>query len=320
MRKHWLIALVAMAASSSSIAQTLTKMVIGNGVDPTVANLYIPKTAGFFEKNGLDVQMNLGPSGSAMVPLLLGNQINAVIGAEVAGIQNHNLDPNIVAVAETITGSGIFGLVARNIDSMEGLKGKKIGVDLTSGSGLFWLSLVKKAPLNVNDYKVVSVQMPEMIAALERGDIDAYAGFEPWISKGLAAVPNTKILKGDVGILQVHDYIYMNRGWVEQNKATAIAFVRAVVEGTNFINEHRPEAVKQVAELLKLDPALTATIMEKAKFTMRLGNDSLVHMQEIEELLKQTGKLTKPVDWSTFFYPDLLKAVAPSAVTMTAPK
>ena len=58
------------------------------------------KEGGFFEKNGLDVTVNTGPSGSAMVAFLIGDQINAAYGAEQAGVSAHMRDPNVVAVAE----------------------------------------------------------------------------------------------------------------------------------------------------------------------------------------------------------------------------
>jgi hypothetical protein len=53
---------------------------------------------------------------------------------------------------------------------------------------------------------------------------------------------------------------------------------------------------------------------------MRLDNDSVAHMREIEAQLKQTGKLAKPVDWTTLFAPDLLRGANPAAVTLDPPK
>jgi ABC-type nitrate/sulfonate/bicarbonate transport system substrate-binding protein len=52
--------------------------------------------------------------------------------------------------------------------------------------------MINKLKLNPADYTVVNVEAPEMVAALERGNIDAYAVWEPWVTRGLAAVKNTK--------------------------------------------------------------------------------------------------------------------------------
>src|ERR1700680_1084385 len=77
-----------------------TKMVIATGVDPAFSQFYVAKEAGIFAKNGLGVSINTGPSGSAMVPFLINDQINAAYGSDLAGVINHNIDPKIVAVAD----------------------------------------------------------------------------------------------------------------------------------------------------------------------------------------------------------------------------
>lgn len=314
------VVLILAATLSSAWAQPNTKMIIGTGVDPSLAQFYVAKEAGIFEHNGLDVQLNQGPSGSAMIGFLIGDQIQAALGAELAGIQAHNLDANVVAVGESVQLPHFFGLVARHVDTIEALKGKKIGVDSGSSSQNFWLALVSTLHLNPKDYTIVQVEPPEMFAALESGDIDAFAAWEPWVTRALEGISGTKNLRDNAGIIVPRDYVYMNRGWVEKNKPAAVAFMRSMVEATEYLKTHRHEAAAQIAHLLKLDPGLTETLMAKVDYSMRLDNDSLAHMREIEAQLKQSGKLTKPVDWPGFFLTDPLRATAPAAVTLDTPK
>ncbi len=97
MRK-WLAALVAAISMGALDANAqLTKMTIATGVDPAFSQFYVAKEGGLFEKNGLDVTINTGPSGSAMVPFLVNNQVQAAYGSDLAGVINHQVDPNIVA-------------------------------------------------------------------------------------------------------------------------------------------------------------------------------------------------------------------------------
>src|SRR5262245_35344665 len=96
-----LLGLAAVAGiAASAEAQSPAKMTIATGVDPAFSQFYVAKEAGLFEKNGLDVTINTGPSGSAMVPFLINNQIHAAYGSDLAGVINHNVDNNIVAVAD----------------------------------------------------------------------------------------------------------------------------------------------------------------------------------------------------------------------------
>src|SRR5256714_131206 len=308
-----LLVLAALLCAGPSWAQT--KMTIATGVDPVFSAYYVAQQEGLFKKHGLDVRINTGPSGSAMVAFLVNGQIESAFGSEIAGVANHNLDPNIVVVAQATRLVRWIAVVGRNVESLDQLKGKKVGVARGSGGEVFWLAMLDKLKLNAADYTVVNVEAPEMVAALERGNIDAYAVWEPWVTRGLAAVKNTKILKDQEGILEQGVYIYMNRGWIQKNPVAAEAFVRALIEATAIINKDRKRAAKDVSDFLKnLDPPLVEHLMTKLRFEMVLDDFTVGLFRLAESQLKQQGKLVKPLDYGTFFYPDLMRKVLPAKV------
>jgi ABC-type nitrate/sulfonate/bicarbonate transport system substrate-binding protein len=299
----------------SGPAWAQSKMTIATGVDPVFSAYYVAQEEGLFKKHGLDVRINTGPSGSAMVAFLVNGQIESAFGSEIAGVANHNLDPNVVVVAQATRLVRWLAVVGRNIDNLEGLKGKKIGLARGSGGEVFWLAMIDKLKLNPADYTVVNVEAPEMVAALERGNIDAYAVWEPWVTRGLAAVKNTKVLKDQEGILEQGVYIYMNLGWIKKNPAQAEGFMRALVEATELINKDRQRAAKDVSAFLKsLDPPMVEQLMTKLTFDMELSNPTISMLRLAESQLKQQGKLTKPVDYGVFIYPELLRKVQPAKV------
>jgi NitT/TauT family transport system substrate-binding protein len=310
---HCLLVLSVLVWSSTAWAQT--KMVIATGVDPVFSAYYVAQEEGLFKKHGLDVRINTGPSGSAMVSFLINGQVESAFGSEIAGVSNHNLDPNVVVVAQATRLVRWLAVVGRNIDTLDQLKGKKVGVARGSGGEVFWLAMLDKLKLNAADYTVVNVEAPEMVAALERGNIDAYAVWEPWVTRGLAAVKNTKVLKDQEGILEQGVYIYMNLGWIKKNPAQAEGFMRALVEATEIINKDRKRAAKDVSAFLKsLDPPMVEQLMTKLTFDMELGNSTISMFRLAESQLKQQGKLTKPLDYGAFVYPDLLRKVQPTKV------
>ena len=296
-------------------ASAQTKMTIATGVDPVFSAYYVAQQEGLFKKHGLDVRINTGPSGSAMVSFLINGQIESAFGSEIAGVSNHNLDPNVVVVAQATRLVRWIAIVGRNVDSLDQLKGKKLGVARGSGGEVFWLALIDKLKLNAADYTVVNVEAPEMVAALERGNIDAYAVWEPWVTRGLAAVKNTKVLKDQEGILEQGVYIYMNLGWIKKNPEQAEGFMKALVEATDIINKDRKRAAKDVSDFLKsLDPPLVEQLMTKLRFEVVLDDFTISLFRLAETQLKQQGKLTKPLDLNAFVYPDLLKKVLPKSV------
>jgi ABC-type nitrate/sulfonate/bicarbonate transport system substrate-binding protein len=315
LRRYVRCAVVLFLLAWAGAAWAQTKMTIATGVDPVFSAYYVAQQAGLFKKHGLDVRINTGPSGSAMVSFLINGQIESAFGSEIAGVSNHNLDPNVVVVAQATRLVRWIAIVGRNIDSLDQLKGKKLGVARGSGGEVFWLALIDKLKLNAGDYTVVNVEAPEMVAALERGNIDAYAVWEPWVTRGLAAVKNTKVLKDQEGILEQGVYVYMNLGWIKKNPEQAEGFMRALVEATDIINKDRKRAAKDVSDFLKsLDPPLVEQLMTKLRFEMVLDDFTMSLFKLAETQLKQQGKLTKPLELGAFVYPDLLRRVQPKSV------
>ena len=308
-----LLVLAALLCTGPSWAQT--KMTIATGVDPVFSAYYVAQQEGLFKKHELDVRINTGPSGSAMVAFLVNGQIESAFGSEIAGVANHNLDPNVVVVAQATRLVRWIAVVGRNVDTLDQLKGKKVGIARGSGGEVFWLAMIDKLKLSPADYTVVNVEAPEMVAALERGNIDAYAVWEPWVTRGLAAIKNTKVLRTQEGILEQGVYVYMNRGWIQKNPAPAEAFIRALVDATDLINHDRKRAAKDVSDFLKnLDPAMVEQLMAKLTFEMELSDFTVNLFRLAEAQLKAQGKLAKPLDWSGFIYPELMRKVLPAKV------
>ena len=308
-----LLVLAGLLCTGPSWAQT--KMTIATGVDPVFSAYYVAQQEGLFKKHELDVRINTGPSGSAMVAFLVNGQIESAFGSEIAGVANHNLDPNVVVVAQATRLVRWIAVVGRNVDTLDQLKGKKVGIARGSGGEVFWLAMIDKLKLNPADYTVVNVEAPEMVAALERGNIDAYVVWEPWVTRGLAAIKNTKVLRTQEGILEQGVYVYMNRGWIQKNPAPAEAFIRALVDATDLINRDRKRAAKDVSDFLKnLDPAMVEQLMAKLTFDMELSDFTVNLFRLAEAQLKAQGKLAKPLDWSGFIYPELMRKVLPAKV------
>jgi len=133
---HYLLVLSLLAWSSTAGAQT--KMLMATGVEPVFSASCVAQEEGLFKKHGLDVRINTGPSGSAMVSFLNNGQVESAFGSEIAGVSNHNLDPNVVVVAQATRLVRWLAVVGRNIDNLDQLKGKKVGVARGSGGEVFW--------------------------------------------------------------------------------------------------------------------------------------------------------------------------------------
>jgi NitT/TauT family transport system substrate-binding protein len=315
-------ALVSLGLGAALPAHAADKMVIATGVDPGFSIFYVAKHAGILEKHGIDADLRTGPAGGAMVPLLISNASNASMSASFAGINNHIKDPNVVAVAQMLRYDRWYGIVAKNdVKSLADLKTRKVGVSLGNASESFWYDALKKNGLNPDEFKsaMVNVEAPEMLAALQRGNIDAFSSWEPWLSRTVLAIPNTRVLIDDLGTTQDVGFIYMNRTWIEANRELATRFMRAMNEANEFILKEPDKTKDIVGKMLNLPRNMLDAMWPKITFTLILGKDAhAVTSRTIDQLVSQ-GKL-KPgqFDINKWFYPELLRAVKSSAVDLPA--
>jgi ABC-type nitrate/sulfonate/bicarbonate transport system substrate-binding protein len=312
-------AVTVLAAGLKSSFAADAKMILATGVDPGFTHFYVAVNAGILKKNGIDAELQTGPSGGAMVPLVVSNQANAAEAAALAGLNNHLLDGNLVAVAQTITYDHAFGIVARNdIKTVEDLKGHKIGITPGTASESLWLAVLKKYNLNPADYKnnLVTLEAPEMVAAIQRGDIDAFSSWEPWISRTVINVSGTHVLIDNYDVLRDLGFIYMNKKWIESNHDVAIAFMRGMVEADNFIHTKPTETKKLVGDLLNLSPSLMDAIMPKVSYSMKLDADTVALNNAIVDQLRAKGRIKGEFDNKSWYYPELLRAVAPDRVSL----
>lgn len=311
---------VALGLCASLPAQAADKMVIATGVDPGFSIFYVAKNAGILQKHGIDADLRTGPAGGAMIPLLISNASNASMSASFAGINNHIKDPNVVAVAQMLRYDRWYGIVAKNdVKSLADLKNRKVGVSIGNASESYWYDALKKNGLNPDEFKasMVNVEAPEMLAALQRGNIDAFSSWEPWLSRTVLAIPNTRVLIDDLGTTQDVGFIYMNRSWIEANRDLATRFMRAMNEANEFILKEPDKTKEIVGKMLNLPRNMLDAMWPKITFTLVLGKDAhLVTERTINQLVSQ-GKL-KPgqFDMNKWFYPDLLRAVRPAAVEL----
>ena len=158
--------------------------------------LFVAKGRGYFEKQGLDVQLVEVSSGAELLPLLASGQLDA--GVSSAGAALFNAIANnvplkaVVDLARNEPGAWWGGLVVRP-DLLDGgaiktpadLRAKTIAV---TGPGtstyMNTIRLLEANDLTEKDVNIVSMPFPDMISALASRNIDVAAVSEPTLTVG----------------------------------------------------------------------------------------------------------------------------------------
>jgi NitT/TauT family transport system substrate-binding protein len=117
---------------------------------------------------------------SGGIPLLLSGEADAATNAETQALLRSASSPNIrivLTVAECY-----YRIVARRsagVMRLADLKGRRVGTSLNTSAHYFLSRMVRSAGLAESDVTAVAVPLPDMPAALKRGDVDAIAIWEP---------------------------------------------------------------------------------------------------------------------------------------------
>lgn len=306
-----------LAAPALAYAQQMTKLKAGmvTGIDQI--GLPIALERGFFEKQGLDVDIArpYATGVDALNALQAGESNIVQVGVPMIGAVVRGMD--LVALGNysgkaTARGSdATMALVARGDSgitrgNLASLKGKRIAASFGTINHLYVLALLEKGGLTPADVTLVNTPPPDMTVALLAKGIDAFAGWDPWPIVALKDVPGAvEIIRGGDAIAYVGFNVGL-RPWVAANGPTIEKFLIAVSEADQWMRKN-PKPAAQVATRwipgLKQDIAETAMEFNIQQADRRLSANNYRAMWEALDRLHRLGFLRATFDVNKHFEP-----------------
>ena len=252
-----------------SAGDDLTKVTLQSKwvVQAQFAGYYAAKDQGYYEDEGLDVDIR--PGGPDIVPeqVVLGGQAEFGINWLDSTLATRDKGQNIVNIAQVFTRSGMTEVTWKDtgLDQITDLKGKKVGVWLGGNEHKLFAALNKNGIDPQKDAEIVA-QPFDMELFLKR-DIDAAAAMT---YNELAQVLETKnadtgqlhsidelnVMKmSDLGTGALEDGIFVREDWIEdgENRETAEKFLKASFRGWIYCRDN-PDACVDI--VLKNGPTL----------------------------------------------------------------
>jgi taurine transport system substrate-binding protein len=159
-------------------------------------------------------------------------QIGEVGSSPAAAVASQGMDVEVFWILDDIANAE--QLVARNgsnVNSVADLKGKKIGVPFVSTTHYQLLFALQQAGIGPKDATVLNMRPPEIVAAWERGDIDATFVWNP----ALAKVKESGKVLASAGELAkkgrpTFDAIMVKKDWAAKHKDFMVALVKAIAK------------------------------------------------------------------------------------------
>lgn len=139
-------------------------------------------------KHGLALAVSAYASGKAQGEDVANGALDAFFTCEVPAIQMMEGRTDVRAVA-TPGALGRIAVVARGVDTLAGLAGKRVGLAPGSTPAMDWQTW--SASLGAS---VLELQTDELFPALQDGRVDAVVGWDPWVEDWLRKDPALRVV------------------------------------------------------------------------------------------------------------------------------
>jgi len=262
---------------------------------PINAAVWIAEDKGLFKKYGIDPEVILiGGASAGGVSSLIAGDVQFLAGAGGAVVSAGLNGADVVMIA-SIVNRGVQRVMARSdIRKAEELRGKRIGITrLGAASHLVLLMMLRAWGMTAADVQTMQIgSSPAMMAALEKGGIDAAVLTEPTFF--FAEDQGYRVLAdlADMDIYYLHSMIDTTRGYIRTHRDVALRFLRGYTEGIAFFKNNRKESIEVLAKKLRTAPSQTK-YLERSHALYSSGyfeNTPYVSLRGVNTLLEFLGK------------------------------
>ena len=255
------LAVVFVLQYSAADAQERVKLRISSAAKTLgYGPLWIASRMGFFERQGLDVDVVVIRASDVGVQALAGGSLEIAGSASDAPIAAIEKGLDLVIVGGIINGLTQSIMAAKRFKTYNDLRGATFGaISLTSGVTFALRQVLKLKGLEYpRDYKLLVIGgTPQTYAALVAGSIDAAAlslpvnyaaeehGFNE-IGRFVDVMPNYQLAA-----------LSTKRTWAEKNRPVLVRVMRAMAQTMRWIHQNKEPAATYLAKEmnLKLDHA-----------------------------------------------------------------
>jgi NitT/TauT family transport system substrate-binding protein len=239
--------------SADSAANGQTSLTVG--IPPVIsgADVYVAQTEGYFAQHHLNVSVKSLNGGSAIVPAMEGGAVQigesnvlSVIQGAIRGID----EPCFSGANTDPPGGHYLSLVGQSgVTSAHSLAGKTVAVNATAGvNQLLADAYLASQGVDPGSVSFISLQFPDMAAALSSGRVAAAMTSEPFTTISLGQ--GGKLLTGTplryVAGTPTYSCWNAPASWLSSHKQQAGEFAAAMAQADSFISAH-PARFRSIA-------------------------------------------------------------------------
>jgi NitT/TauT family transport system substrate-binding protein len=262
-----------------------------------VAPIYLGKAKGFFTAENIDLTLDTAAGGANIIPGVAAGQFQfgfsnapSVMIAKTNGVPIKAIAPGNATAGKA--DADFSGLVVKDpaITSPKQLAGKKVAANTLKGIvELSIRELVAKDGGDPASVQVVAIGFPDMVAALDNGQVDAIFGVEPTLSA--AKAKGWKVLGSFATIdpkMLVALY-FTSTALAQSNPDLVARFTRALTKSLEYASAN-PNEVRDVVGTYTSVPANVRAAMTLPGWPTQIDSGSLNTLADLIVKYKAADK------------------------------
>ncbi len=244
-----------LASSSTTIFEITTKTPIKIAINawPGYASAFIAQENGFFEKNGVNVELVFDESYTASQQRYMDGEVNGIFEVlpDTMFRNTQGLPSKVVYLMDYSESGDVF---VGSVNSIDELEGQTIGVEgINTFSHIFALKTIEMYGMTEGDVLFEIVLAQDVVKKLDDGTIQAGHTWEPTKSEAIEKGYNVIANAGDFPYL-VTDVLAFDENIIKNRPDDIQKIVLSLFEAQEFQISNHDEAIRIMAEAENVDP------------------------------------------------------------------
>lgn len=211
----------------------------------------LAKEKGFFEKQGLNVEIEVIEDIGARRSALLSKNLEGIITSVDAFAVDAARNLPAKTILKLGEGNGADGIVAKQgITSLKDLKGHTVAFPRGEPSHFFLLLALEKVGLTTKDIKPQYMTAGDAGAAFVAGAVDACVTWEPWVTTAKEKGKGNILLTSRDSKGYLVDSFEVRNDVISERREDVKAFMRAWFEAVDYWKKNPDDANKIMAKKL----------------------------------------------------------------------
>lgn len=184
---------------------------------------------------------------------------------------------------------------ASSIQTVADLKGKKVAFNKGSNVHYFFVKLLQKHGLQYSDVTPVFLPPSDARAAFERGSVDAWVIWDPFLASIEKQLP-TRTVADATDVVKNRGYYFSSQNYVRDNQDVLDVAIEELNAVESWASANKEDAAKELAAIFGIPLDVVQTYVNRLSFSVApVTAEQIAEQQDIADTFYALKLIPKPI-------------------------